>query len=142
MSLNHGKVWWSELMTGDPEAARAFYEGVCGWRFESVDMPDGTYHVAHAHGGPVAGIMALPDDMAGETPYWLTYVAVGDVDASLREVEAAGGKVLRAAFDVPDTGRIALVQDPTGAMLGLMTPSVDQAKPAGGEDPELENIPV
>jgi predicted enzyme related to lactoylglutathione lyase len=36
---------------------------------------------------------------------------------------AAGAKVCREAFDVPSVGRIAMIQEPGGAMIGWMTPA-------------------
>ena len=146
MSLNHGKVWWSELMTHDAEAARAFYETTCGWRFETVRMSEGDYHVAHVHGAAVAGIMALPESMAGVAPHWFTYLAVDDVDASVEGLEAAGGALVRAPFDVPQAGRIAIVKDPSGATVGLMTPVEARVGAVKGEpdagDPPLEDVPL
>ena len=56
-------------------------------------------------------------------PHWFTYVAHSDVDAAVKENEAAGGQTMRPGFDVPDVGRIAIICDPTGAVVGIMTPS-------------------
>jgi hypothetical protein len=50
-------------------------------------------------------------------------VYVDDVDAAAAKVAGAGGAVLQDCFDVPNVGRIAVVQDPGGAVIGLMTPS-------------------
>lgn len=143
MSPTHGLVWWSELMTRNVAASRAFYEATCGWIFETVDMPEGEYHLAHAHGRPVAGMMdmaALPE--AAETaPHWFTYLAVEDLDLALEAALAQGGQMLRAPFDVPGTGRIALLTDAGGAAVGLMTPEA-QWDPPETEAGSLENVPV
>ncbi|SIO08635.1 VOC family protein [Vannielia litorea] len=145
MSLNHGKVWWTELMTHDAEAARAFYEATCGWRFEVVPTSGGAYHVAHAHGGRVAGIIALPESMAGVSPHWFTYLAVDDVDATVAETGDLGGELLREPFDIPHAGRIAIVKDPSGATVGLMTPVEERIGAVKGEpdgDAGLQNVPL
>jgi len=64
--------------------------------------------------------------MPAETPsHWLSYIAVDDVDTRVASVAGAGGTVVRAPWDVAGVGRIALVQDPSGAMIGWMTPSPD-----------------
>ena len=47
----------------------------------------------------------------------------------MSRVQAAGGAVLRAPFDVPGVGRICIITDPGGARLGLMTPAAPPAKP-------------
>ena len=126
MSGNHGRIWWSELMTRDVEAAKAYYAATCGWSFEDMPMEGGEdYHCAMLAGQPTAGIMDL-SDMPGTDdlpPHWFTYIAVDDVDAAATATEAAGGTIIRAPFDVAGVGRIAILTDPTGAALGLMTPA-------------------
>ena len=37
------------------------------------------------------------------------------------EAETAGAKILRPPFEVPDVGRIAILEDTTGAAIGWMT---------------------
>ncbi len=120
MSDTHGKVFWTELMTPDVEAAKAYYAKICGWSYMSMPMPDGgDYTLGMLGETPMAGIMAIQD---GEDPDWMSYFAVDDLNAAVAATEAAGGTVLRPPFEIPGTGRIALLVDPTGARLGLMTP--------------------
>ncbi|MEM9147798.1 MAG: VOC family protein [Pseudomonadota bacterium] len=120
----HGTVHWSELMTRDTAAAIAFFEEVAGWRVEPMPMPDGTtYHLAHAGEVPVAGIFDGSDPMFdGLPPHWMTYIAVDDVDAACERAKGKGGEV-RRVFDVSGVGRIAIIVDPTGGVVGLMTPA-------------------
>ena len=66
-----------------------------------------------------AGLMAAPD---GVRPGWIGYVAVDDVDASAGRFAAAGGAVHKAPADIPEVGRIAVVADPQGAVIALITP--------------------
>jgi hypothetical protein len=143
VSTIHGTVWWSELMTRDVPAARAWYEAVCGWHFDAMPMQEGTYHVAMAHGKAVAGVMDLADipGMDEVPPHWFTYLAVDDLDAALDAARESGGEVIRAPFEVPDVGRIALVRDAGGAALGLMVPVTEWDPPETG-DGGLENVPV
>ena len=121
----HGVVWWSELMTRDVPAALKYYESVCGWRFDTMPTDTGDYYVARKGDRPMAGIM----DMTGlpgveeVPPHWFTYLAVNDLDAAISETTAQGGTIRRPPFEVPDIGRIAIIADPTGAALGLMTPA-------------------
>lgn len=143
MSLTHGAIWWSELMTRDAAAARAYYTDVCGWQLEDMPMEQGTYCVASAHGKPIAGIMdmtGLPG-MDALPPHWFTYIAVDDVEAAVEATAAAGGSVTRAPFDVPGVGRIAIVTDPSGAAVGLMTPA-DPMENGSGADDVADNVPV
>jgi predicted enzyme related to lactoylglutathione lyase len=54
---------------------------------------------------------------------WFTYIAVDDVDAAVKATEERGGKVIRPPFEVPGVGRIAILEDPGGAAVGMMTPA-------------------
>lgn len=120
----HGKVYWNELMTTDVEAAKAFYAATLGWSYDGMPMPEGMYYVAKTADGMVGGMMQMTPDMPAGTPsHWFTYFAVNDIDASLVALVAAGGKVIRPAWDIPEIGRIAIVQDPAGAVMGWMTPT-------------------
>lgn len=120
----HGIFVWNELNTHAPEAARAFYAATLGWRFEPMPIagePD--YCVILSGETRVGGLFEMADPrFAGIPDHWLSYVAVDDVDARVAEVAAAGGEVLRAPFDVPGVGRIAIVRDSLGAVTGWMTP--------------------
>ena len=124
----HGHFYWNELMTNDVEKAKAFYAKTLGWSYDDVPMPDGMYHVAKDAGpAPVGGIMQIPADAPpGTPPHWFAYIAVDDVDKCVATLEAEGGKVFKPAFDVPEVGRIAIVADATGAMMGLMTPAAQE----------------
>jgi predicted enzyme related to lactoylglutathione lyase len=122
---DHGAFYWNELLTTDPEPAKSFYETVTGWSYSEMSMPGGmVYNVAKLGDTPAGGIMKMPAEMPeGVPPHWFAYIAVDDVDAAAGKVKAAGGNVLSAPFDVEGVGRIAIIQDPQGAALGLITPA-------------------
>ena len=85
-------------------------------------MPQGpVYSMAVLGGHPVAAIAAQSPELAaaGAPPMWNTYLAVDSVDDTVARVEAAGGKVAMAPFDVMDAGRMAFVLDPAGAAAAL-----------------------
>lgn len=128
MSDFHGVVWWSELMTRDVPAALKYYETVCGWSFDTMPTDNGDYYVAMKGDQPMAGIL----DMTGlpgmeEAPaHWFTYLAVDDLEAAVSETTAQGGAILRPPSEVPGIGRIAIIADPTGAAVGIMTPAMPE----------------
>ena len=126
MDSTHGMIWWSELMTRDVAAARRYYEALAGWSFSTMPMGEETYHLASRNGQPIAGMMDMSKTpgMENVPPHWFTYIAVEDVDAAVAATRTAGGRVIKDVFEVPDTGRIAIITDPTGAALGIMTPSL------------------
>jgi predicted enzyme related to lactoylglutathione lyase len=120
---DHGTFYWNELMTRDPETARRFYEQAVGWTFDAMPMGDGgTYHLAKMGGRPVGGIFdTTGSEMADLPEHWFSYLAVDDIDARCAKAKAAGGAVAREPFDVPGIGRIAIIRQPGGGMVGWMT---------------------
>ncbi len=119
----HGTFFWSELNTSDVEKAKAFFSETIGWTFDTMQNGDPNYWIAFNNGIPQAGIVPLSMFAPpGAPPHWFSYLAVDDIDKRLEALKKAGGVVLRPPFDVPDVGRIAIVQDPTGAPMGWMTP--------------------
>ncbi|MEM6383394.1 MAG: VOC family protein [Pseudomonadota bacterium] len=130
---DHGYFHWNELMTRDVEGTKAFYTDALGWDWESMSMPDGMYHCAVVGGQMVAGLFDITgrDEFANVPASWMAYIAVDDVDARLEKATASGAKVMGEPFDVPGVGRIAMVMQPDGAMIGWMTPS-DEPMPAEG----------
>ncbi len=115
-----GQFSWNELLTSDVDAAAGFYTKLLGWA--AVPMAGGMpYTLFKKNGTEVAGLMALP--MPGVPPHWLNYVTVENADASAARVTELGGKICKPPFDIPNVGRIAIVQDPQGAAFGLFQPS-------------------
>ncbi len=120
-NLKHGAFGWTELMTTDVEAAKRFYTGIFGWETEDYPMEGMVYTVLKIDGEPVGGIMATPPECQGMPPAWSTYVTVNDVDATARQVEQLGGKILRPPSDIPEIGRFCVVQDAQGAVICAIT---------------------
>lgn len=124
---SHGNFYWNELMTRDAEAAKKFYGATLGWKFEAMPMPIGTYWIAKMGDVPAGGIFPInTPEFEGAPELWFAYIAVDDADARAQRFVANGGKILREPFDVPGVGRIVIVQDNSGVMLGLMKPLAEQ----------------
>ena len=113
-----GQFVWHDLMTTDRDAAIDFYTNLFGWTIKGVDMgePVGTYSMIHSGETGIGGIVPL-DGEPGIPSHWITYVSVDDVDAACERVKALGGKVAHAPFDIPNVGRMAVIQDVTGAYI-------------------------
>lgn len=127
MNWQHGHFHWNELNTRDPEGAKAFYGETVGWTFSEMPMDEGGMYILCMDGDrPVAGIFDInKPDFEGIPPHWFAYVAVDDVDTRVEKAVRAGATVMQPAFDVAGVGRIAIVKDPAGAVLGWMTPTSD-----------------
>lgn len=117
----HGAFSWTELVTSNVAAARKFYGELLGWQFKDMNMGTMTYTVVGAGGQDVGGIMPIPDHAPGMPPQWGAYVTVDNVDAVADRVKGLGGKVIVPPTDIPTVGRFAVIQDPQGAALSLIT---------------------
>jgi predicted enzyme related to lactoylglutathione lyase len=121
----HGAFSWSELMTTNVAAAKDFYARLFGWQMRDQPVPGGMgemiYTVVKAGDQEVGGMMAMPPGMEGMPPCWGGYVTVDNVDESVKLVEELGGQVKLPPMDIPDVGRFAMIQDPQGAVLSIIT---------------------
>ncbi len=117
----HGAFSWNELMTTDTKAAKAFYGKLFGWEFNDMQTDKMAYTMAKAGEEEAAGIMGIPPEAGEMPPMWGAYVTVDNVDASAKQAEALGGKVIMPAQDIPDVGRFCVICDPQGATLSLIT---------------------
>ncbi|MEO7277329.1 MAG: VOC family protein [Sphingomicrobium sp.] len=121
-----GNFIWYELITPDPTAAKAFYDAVVGWNIEPEPAGEMDYRmITRSDGGNSGGVLRLTDDMAsnGGRPVWLGYLNVADVDASIAAIEADSGSTIMPATDMAGVGRIAMIADPQGAPIYIMTPA-------------------
>jgi len=119
-----GKFCWNELMTRDTEGSAKFYSALLGWKpSESpFSMPGMTYTMWKQGEADVGGMMPMPKDVPPQVPpHWMSYVAVDDVDATAGKVNDLGGTLLTPPQDIPNVGRFCIMQDPSGATLGLIT---------------------
>ena len=111
---------WIDLSSTDAAASRDFYSKLFGWKIE-VGGPDTRgYGMAKIGDKFAAGIG--PAIQPGSPSAWMVYIGTRDADAVAKKVEAAGGKVVAPPFDVLESGRMAVFQDPTGAFFAVWQP--------------------
>jgi len=117
-----GTFSWVELSTSDQKGGVAFYKALFGWDVNEQPMgPGETYSMFLLRGQEVAAAAGMrPEERQyGEPSHWNMYVTVGNADEAVKRAESLGAKVLAPPFDVMDVGRMAIIQDPTGARLQL-----------------------
>ena len=121
-----GTFSWVELATIDQKAGVAFYRGLFGWDLNEFPIgPTEVYSMLLMRGKEVAAAYSMrPEErQGGVPPHWNLYVTVANVDETAGKAEALGAKMLAPPFDVMDVGRMAVVQDPTGAAFCLWQPT-------------------
>jgi len=116
-----GEIAWNELLAASPSEVAAFYASLASGSVEESLRGEDVYYVLSDKGLSRAGVMARPDTQVA--PLWLTYFASGDAALAADQASSLGGTVVLAPqADVRD-GRIALIEDPTGAIFGLQQPA-------------------
>ena len=110
-----GALSWNELNTRNPDAAKAFYGAVFGWKTRDVEMEGGSYLTVHRGDDDhsVGGIMDMRGRVPDDVPeHWIAYFAVDDADATAAKAAERGGAV--------DVGRFAELHDPAGAHFAVI----------------------
>jgi predicted enzyme related to lactoylglutathione lyase len=119
-----GTMNWNECQTTDAEAAAAFYEAAFGVEVKPYPMAEGRppYNVIEVGGRGVAGIFEINEHMGDVPPNWSTVFAVANTDETVAKAKELGGTALVEGMDLPDIGRMAVLQDPTGAVFQVLQP--------------------
>ncbi|HET8683653.1 MAG TPA: VOC family protein [Micromonosporaceae bacterium] len=116
-----GALCWNELTTRDVEGAKEFYASVLGWWPKTSEMVPGGYVEFQVDGRSVAGMMPMQGDAwpADLPAHWMVYFAVSDTDAAAARAAELGGVACIPPTDTP-AGRLAVLDDPTGAVFSII----------------------
>lgn len=120
-----GTVTWNELSTPDTAKAGAFYAALFNWQKTDMPMgPNDTYTLFQAKGKNVGGMMKLDEEMVahGIPPTWTIYFSVSHCDTAVARARSLGASIEVEPTDIPNTGRFAIIQDPAGAIFGVLQP--------------------
>ena len=113
-----GGVGWHELLASDPEQALAFYGALFGWEQADAELSETeAYRLFSVAGQTIGGMLAKPASVPA--PCWLYYFNVGDIDAAVKRVAAAGGVILNGPLEIPGGTWIVQCADPQGAIFAL-----------------------
>ena len=125
MEPKAGSFCWLELATANRSAAAKFYSNLFGWTAEDLPMgPEMTYTMLRLDGKDVGGAYQLMKEQvdAHVPPHWMLYIKVESVDASAAKAVKLGAKQIVEPSDIPNVGRFAVLQDPTGATISVFQP--------------------
>ena len=114
-----GSFCWMELGTTDQNAAKKFYGDLFGWTVNDAPIGPGQfYSMFQLNGKDAAAAYTLEKEKLaqGIPPHWMLYIATDNADATAKRAAELGANVLMQPFDVMDVGRMAVIQDPTGAV--------------------------
>jgi predicted enzyme related to lactoylglutathione lyase len=119
-----GSMTWNELRTRDTEGAKRFYGELFGW--DGMAYSEMEAYTVWTLGGnaPENGKGGMIDmdgtEMPAEVPpHWDVTFAVEDADQTAERAKELGGNVVFGPMDIA-VGRMAGIQDPTGAMFSVI----------------------
>lgn len=118
-----GNVRHFAINADDVPRAREFYGRVFGWRFEPWGPP-GFYMIAagaDSQSGPLGSLQPRRELAPGlALNGFECTIAVDDVDAVAKAIEASGGRILMQKATIPGVGSLVFFMDPEGNVAGAM----------------------
>jgi predicted enzyme related to lactoylglutathione lyase len=117
-----GKFVWFDLFTHDLQSTSLFYESLFGWSFKETGSTGKIVKTILRDGVPIANAVYIKkEDPKLNASRWLSYISVEDVDRAAKLSVKNKGSVYLQPRDLKNRGRIAVVNDPQGAIFGLVT---------------------
>ena len=112
---------WTELVTKDPDGAKAFYGGLFGWTWKASETSEVEYWEACREGQPIGGLLPMKGEWWGDVPpHFMPYFLVADCEAAVRKASELGGGAAVPATEIPHVGTFAVLRDPTGAHFSVI----------------------
>ncbi len=124
----NGEFCWTEIVTNDLETCKSFYTNVFGWELQQSkatgeDFEYLEFNNPNSH--PMGGLFKMTSEMCGggevPPPHLMNYISVDNVDEFASKAFELGGKIVSPPTDIPNVGRFAVIQDPTGGTFSLLT---------------------
>jgi uncharacterized protein len=113
-----GAPCWIDLYSADTDKATEFYGKLFGWSTESAGPDFGGYFTFLKDGKHIGGGMHN-DGTQGYPDMWTVYLMTDDIDRTVKDAAAKGGQVHLEPMDVGQNGRMAMIGDPGGAVVGI-----------------------
>ena len=104
---------WNELLTHDPDKAKAFFTGLFGWE---VVTEDSGYTMWMNNGRPNGGLLKMHEEWGDAPTHWMVYFSVADCAATAAKATELGGTVMVPPTDAGEVGVFSVIQDPQGAI--------------------------
>ena len=117
-----GMFCWVELAAKDGPAAKSFYTSLFDWGVNDIPSEAGTYSMVEKKGKEAGALYQLGPQQTGVPPHWNSYICVESADDAAAKAKELGGKLILEPFDVMEHGRMANIQDPTGAVFSVWQP--------------------
>jgi predicted enzyme related to lactoylglutathione lyase len=112
-----------EFSARDHREAARFYNDIFGWKTQ--EYPEMNYTTFETGDGGGGGFNPVQEDYPAGTV--MVYIKTDDIEATLAQIEAHGGKTVVAKLEIPTVGWMAVFSDPTGNNVALLTPLSEES---------------
>ncbi|MGB3340461.1 MAG: VOC family protein [bacterium] len=103
-----------EIPTTDSQESKGFYEKIFGWKMDESNPEYIQFSTPDNEGGGFTSSSKPVQDGV------VLYIEVKDIEKKLKEIEEAGGKIIKEKTGIsPEFGFYALFDDPCGSLIGL-----------------------
>ncbi|MEX0330427.1 MAG: VOC family protein [Puniceicoccaceae bacterium] len=129
---NIGDFFWAQHLSGDAQVAANFYETVGNYKVVKDKRFQGPQLFLLSSGGFArAGLSPLADNAPVDKADWIHFIRVESIEETLANLSSGGAKVLLPPDEDILEGRLAILTDPSGALVGIMqaapNPSTEEA---------------
>jgi predicted enzyme related to lactoylglutathione lyase len=119
-----------EMAYENGERLSKFYSEAFGWQMQMTGPEMGNYVLAHTAETDEKGMVKTPGTINGgfykkspDTPTEPSVViAVTDIKSSIKNITAAGGKVLGESVEIPGVGQYVSFLDTEGNRVSILQP--------------------
>lgn len=136
---NANSVVHFEMPFEDSERISRFYANVFSWKSKQLGPEMGNYVLAtttdsEENGHPKnigainGGFYPKKPDMPAQYPS--VVIAVEDINASMKKIDSAGGKVLGEPMEIPGVGQYVSFLDTEGNRVSIIQPTNDMKNPS------------
>lgn len=111
-------ICYVEIPAPNIEIAGSFYRSIFNWNISPSHLTDQKYWMFGTGDNQLMG--GFDSTKTAQGGGVILYIQIDDIPATLKSIEAMGGKVVRGKFEIGEGyGFSAIFEDPNGNHLGL-----------------------
>ena len=112
------RVMYFEIPSAAPDKNMKFFEKVFGWKFKQYGGEQ--YWFATSGDEKSPGINgAVMKEISTKQPV-INTISVIDINKAIKDIENAGGRIVKSKKAIPSTGWLAFFSDPDENIYGIM----------------------
>src|SRR5215204_2121209 len=127
-----GLFAWYDIMAVDETATNPFYSELFGWDVSNEPRPGDGYRMVTFDGQGLGG--SLPFETESGRSHWMGYIQVTGIEEHIAQARELGATIFVELMEIPNIGKFAVLDDPTGAPFYLYEIVPEYRAPSTGYD--------